>query len=62
MMEEKEQDEPYVEGEPELDSVSDYIIEDDSDEEFIPGKKQKRKSGKTNKRGSIKATRKIKQE
>lgn len=59
-----EKDEPYVEGEPELDSLSDYVVEDDSDEEFLPGKKQKRKSvsGKSRKRGSIKATRKIKQE
>jgi len=37
--------ETYIEGEPELDSDGDeFIFEDESDEEFIPGKKQKRKT------------------
>ena len=35
----------YIEGEPELDSEDDFALQDDSDDEFIPGKKQsKRKS------------------
>jgi hypothetical protein len=40
------QEEKYTEGEPELDSDGDEYIQDDSDDEFIPGKKQiKRKRG-----------------
>lgn len=40
------QEEKYTEGEPELNSDGDECIRDDSDDEFIPGKKQiKRKRG-----------------
>jgi hypothetical protein len=39
-------EEKYTEGEPELDSDGDEYIQDDSDDEFLPGKKQiKRKRG-----------------
>jgi len=41
-----EDQEKYTEGEPELDSDGDEYIQDDSDDEFLPGKKQiKRKRG-----------------
>ena len=36
----------YAEGEPELDSDGDEYVQNDSDDEFVPGKKQiKRKKG-----------------
>lgn len=57
----QEGEEEYIEGEPELDSLDEYIV-DDSDDEFIPGakgKKMKKKGGANRlnrKRGSIKAS------
>lgn len=60
---EEANDEAYGEGEPELDSLDEYIV-DDSDDEFVPGKSRKSKkkgsATKHKKRGSIKAIRKVK--
>jgi hypothetical protein len=41
----------YVEGEPELDSEDDYVLQDDSDDEFIPGKKQLKRKSKSGRKG-----------
>jgi hypothetical protein len=57
MTREEEMVSAYIEGEPEqdldLDSDLDYLVDDDSDDEFIPGGKNKRQSkkGKVGKKG-----------
>jgi hypothetical protein len=57
MTREEEMVSAYIEGEPEqdldLDSDLDYLVDDDSDDEFIPGGKNKRQSkkGKGGKKG-----------
>jgi len=42
-------EENYTEGEPELDSDDDEYIQDDSDDEFLPGKKQIKRKRQTRK-------------
>lgn len=47
-------EEKYTEGEPELDSDGDEYIQNDSDDEFVPGKKQiKRKKGSRKVSGKV---------
>jgi len=42
-------EEKYTEGEPELDSDGDEYIQDDSDDEFLPGKKRIKRKRQTRK-------------